>query len=103
MNRRTVRRLLLPVFLLATVLLVPSCATKHLLRWNAGEPNYFGTPGDRDRDIVRVVGTLGAFPVALGWDVVSFPFQWLWGFDPYGDTLREREELEAAEGGQTAN
>ena len=102
-NLRIGRRLLLPAFLLATVAVLPSCATKHLLRWNAGKSNYYGAPGERDQEVVRVVGTIGGFPVALVWDVVTFPVQWLWGFDPYGDTFRERDEIEAAEREQREN
>jgi hypothetical protein len=94
---RRIGRLLAPALLLATMAILPSCATKHLLRWNAGKPNYYGQPADRDREIVRVTGTIAGFPVAVVWDVVTFPVQWLWGFDPYGDTFREREELEAEE------
>lgn len=97
MNRRNVRRYLAPALLLATIALVPSCATKHLLRWNAGKPNYFGEPGARDQEVVRSVGTILGFPVAVVWDVVTFPVQWLWGFDPYGDTFRQKDEIEAEE------
>ncbi len=69
------------------LLLVPSCATRNLVRWSKGEDSIYQQPVGRNEIFVRAGGTVLAFPVAIVWDVLTFPFQWLWGAYPYGDEL----------------
>ena len=65
-------------------LLISGCATSNLIEWSKGEPSQFDAPQPHQDVFVRSAGTVLAFPVALAWDVVTFPFQLIWGSYPYG-------------------
>ena len=84
---RTRKSRLAVVLGLALVFGGSGCATNHLLRWNSGEPSWFGEPFEDYAPFVRPAGTVLGLPVTVAWDVVTFPFQWLWDVYPYGDTL----------------
>ncbi len=60
------------------------CATNHLLRWTRGEASQWKQPAANAVDYVRPAGLILGLPVTVVWDVVSFPFQWVWGVYPYG-------------------
>lgn len=79
MKPRLVR--LLPLALLAAL---NACATSHLVHWSRGERSSYDPPEPSKSIYVRAGGTVLAFPVALGWDIVTFPFQWFWDVHPYG-------------------
>ncbi len=72
---------LLSVLLLAGL---PACATSHLIHWSKAEQSAFDQPEPNKSIFVRAGGTVLAFPVALSWDIVTFPFQWFWDLHPYG-------------------
>jgi hypothetical protein len=87
---KIVRRCL-PAFALVA-LLFTGCATGHVIEWAKGAPSTFHPPpGDHDL-LTRGFGTVVALPVALVWDVVTFPFQWIWDVYPYGSEIRPGEE-----------
>jgi hypothetical protein len=68
------------------VMATSSCATGHLMEWSAGEPSLYRQPeGEVSQSFVRPAGTIAALPVALVWDIVTLPAQWIWGIYPYGD------------------
>jgi hypothetical protein len=79
-------RLALPLVLLAAACL-PACATSHLVRWSKAEKSTFSQPSQDKSVYVRAGGTVVAFPVAVAWDIVTFPFQWFWDVHPYGAEL----------------
>lgn len=73
----------LPVFALCALL--QGCATSHLFSWSKGEPSAFKQPPESKSIYVRPGATVLAFPITVVWDVVTFPFQWLWNVYPYGE------------------
>ncbi|GEM_PF-2672870 len=79
----------LPCALLTVLLSIPlgSCATNHLFHWSRGEASIYPQPSDKAKPYVVPAGTVIVLPVALAWDVATFPFQWIWGAHPYGDVL----------------
>lgn len=76
---------------LASVLLLllsSSCATGHVLNWGEGESSIFRQPGQGIPEAyAHTLGTILAVPVAVVWDVATFPVQLAWGYYPYGNTL----------------
>jgi hypothetical protein len=82
---KTVRRPCPGLF--ALVLLLPGCATGHLIRWSRGEDSTFSRPPATKDVYVRAGGTVLALPVTVVWDVATFPFQWIWDVYPYGGSL----------------
>ncbi len=87
MSRSVVRRASLACAL-ALSLCLGSCATNHVLNWSVGDPSmYKQNPDHRKRAFLNTGGTLVALPAAIAWDVVTFPFQYIWGVYPYGDIL----------------
>lgn len=82
----------LPVFALCLVL--PGCATSHLIAWSKGEPSAFNQPPESKSIYVRPGAAVLAFPVTVVWDVVTLPFQYFWDIYPYGNenAPTEREE-----------
>lgn len=65
--------------------LLQGCATGHLIEWSKGEPSAFQQPAPSKSLYIRPGATFLAFPVAVAWDVVTFPFQWLWDIYPFGE------------------
>jgi len=63
------------------------CATRHLLRWSRGEASIYPQPHVDSAPYVHPAGAVLAMPVTVVWDVVTFPFQWLWDVYPYGSEL----------------
>lgn len=61
-----------------------SCATSHLISWGTGHASIWRQPAEEDAQFIRPLGSFVAFPVVFAWDVVTFPFQWLWDVHPYG-------------------
>ncbi|MCC6783745.1 MAG: hypothetical protein IT457_12955 [Planctomycetes bacterium] len=72
---------LIPLALLACL---NACATSHLVHWSRGENSTYDRPEPSKSIYVRAGGTVLAFPVALSWDIVTFPLQWFWDVHPYG-------------------
>jgi hypothetical protein len=83
------KRLLAGPALLA--FLLTGCATSHVIEWSKGEKSAFNQPNVRQAIFVHTGGTLLALPVAVVWDVVTFPFQILWNVHPYGDVETPEE------------
>ena len=79
-----IRRLLLPALLCFAM---SSCATNHLLRWSRGEQSLFSQPGEDAAPYVIPAGTVLALPVTAAWDILTFPFQFLWDVHPFGPTM----------------
>lgn len=69
---------------LAVCALLPSCATSHLIQWSQGQPSAFNDPPASTAVYTRPGATVLAFPVAVAFDVVTFPFQLIWEVYPYG-------------------
>ena len=82
-----IRRLVLAgAVIILPLLSLNACATNHLLEWSDGEPSMYKQPsGEIERSFVRPAGTIAAFPVALVWDIATFPVQWMFSIYPYGD------------------
>ena len=78
-------RLRIAVLALLLGLCLPGCATTHVVAWSKAEPSTFGQPEESKSPFVRPAGTVLALPIAFVWDVVTFPFQWLWDVHPYGE------------------
>jgi uncharacterized protein YceK len=76
-------RRLAPV--LAVAALLQGCATSHLINWSKGEPSAYKRPAEGNSVYVRPGATVLAFPVAVAFDVVTFPFQWVWEVYPFGE------------------
>ncbi len=85
--RNRLRRTLLPILFAGLAAAASGCATNHLLRWSRGETSYYNRPDKASEPFAVPAGTVLAFPVALAWDVATFPFQWLWGTYPFGEVL----------------
>jgi hypothetical protein len=88
------RNLLALLFLVACL---PSCATAHLMRWSREKKGYYDLP-TTTKEYVIPGGTLVAFPVALLWDVGTFPFQLIWSVYPYGSMLEPEEDRPPVKG-----
>lgn len=86
-------RLRTAVLLTIASLACTSCATRHLLNWSRGERSLFAQPQEQQASFVRPAGTVLVLPVAAVWDVITFPFQWIWDVYPYGPSL-EPDALE---------
>lgn len=75
---------------LLCVLPLASCSTTHLVRWGMDEPSiYFEPTGEYSRGMLKPFVTVVAFPVTVAWDVVTFPFQALFGTFPYGSRFMQ--------------
>lgn len=74
----------LPKALFLAVALLPSCATSNSICWTYGKPSAYPKPGELAEDVAwRAV--IGA-PLILGsvaFDVVTFPFQAVFGVWPW--------------------
>ncbi len=81
----------LPAFALGALLL-SGCATGNLLEWAKGAPSVYNNPQPHQDTVVRAGGTVLAFPVAVAWDIVTFPLQWIWGVYPFGTKERPEDE-----------
>ena len=71
-------------------LALEGCATSHLVRWSKGEKSYYAEPSG-GKEYVIAPATVIMFPVTLGWDIVTFPFQLIWGIYPYGGDLDPKQ------------
>ena len=82
---KKVRALIAAVVLLCALPL-SSCATTNILRWGFGETSIHRETGEPlvDAYLKPTVTTIW-LPVAATWDVVTLPFQLLWGVYPYGE------------------
>ena len=87
-------RFRLAALLVLAAFALPSCATQHLLNWSRGERSLFHQPQEEQASFVRPAGTVLVLPVTVVWDILTFPFQWIWDVHPYGPKL-EPESLEA--------
>jgi len=100
MRERALRRFLVPLVLMGLLFSLNSCATKQLLRWADGKTSVYAEPAPRTEEASRPVGTILAFPACVAWDLTTFPFQWLFGFDPFGPIYDQDAEDEFAEQGK---
>jgi uncharacterized protein YceK len=75
---------ILTAFVLLGLLGLQGCATSHLFRWTRGEASQWKQPAANATDYVRPVGVILGLPVTVVWDVVTLPFQLVWGVYPYG-------------------
>ncbi len=81
----------LAVLALATFPLA-SCSTFNLVHWAQDEPSVYAEPqGEFSRGIVKPFVTVVGFPVAVVWDIVTFPFQIIGGVYPYSDSVMTPE------------
>lgn len=75
------------LLLLALVCLLPSCATTNLARWGFDATSAVDEPhGEVSRAVLKPGATIIGMPVAVAWDVVTFPFQAIFGVYPYGSS-----------------
>ena len=80
----------LPAVLLLACSLLPSCATANSVRWTYGKSSAYPPPGELAEDVAwrAVVGG----PLILGslaFDVVTFPFQAIFGVWPWWGSRSE--------------
>ena len=75
-------------WMLVVAFAMQGCATNHLVRWSQEKSSTFSQPYEDYGPYVRPAGLILAMPVAVTWDVLTFPVQWLWGTYPYGNELR---------------
>lgn len=88
------RKALLAVACLAT-LSFTSCATSNLIRWGLDRPSVYHEPdSELSRGILKPTVTFLGVPVAVVWDVVTLPFQAIFGVYPYGDTFMEPSKVD---------
>ena len=74
---------LLCVALLA-LLFLPSCATTHSIRWAYGKTSTFTEPTHQfSSDVLKPMIGVPVVVTAVGWDVVTFPFQAIFGVWPF--------------------
>ncbi len=67
-----------------------SCSTVNLVRWGTDESSvYYEPSGGFSRSILKPFVTVVGFPVALVWDIGTFPFQALFGVYPYGGNFMD--------------
>ena len=64
--------------------------------WGWGYPYYYGNyyyepDGEVSRGFLKPFVTVVGFPFAVAWDVVTFPFQIIFGVYPYGDDFMDPE------------
>ena len=70
-----------------------SCGTSHLIRWAQDEPSIYNEPeSDLSRGLWKGFVTVVGFPVAVIWDVFTFPFQIIGGAHPYGESTFQPED-----------
>jgi hypothetical protein len=80
------------VSLVLLVAAAGSCATSNLARWGFDEDSVYAEPdGEVSRAFLKPPLTLVGMPVAVGWDVVTFPFQIVFGVHPYGSRFMDPE------------
>jgi hypothetical protein len=80
--KRFISSLLLAVLLLS----LNSCATTHLWRWGLGKTSAVHTVDNEQMEaFVKPSSTIVGTPLALAWDVATFPFQLIFWVFPYGD------------------
>ena len=66
------------------------CSTTHLVRWAMDEPSVYHEPeGDVSRGVLKGFVTFVGFPIAVVWDIGTFPFQLIGGAYPYGDSTMQ--------------
>jgi hypothetical protein len=62
-----------------------SCASSNLARWGFDKDSVYSEPsGEFSRAVLKPSLTILGMPVAFAWDVVTFPFQIIFGVHPYG-------------------
>lgn len=87
MSRSVVRNALLACAL-SLPMCLGSCAMNHVYNWSVGDPSmYSQNPDLRQRAFLNPGGAFVAMPAAFAWDLVTFPFQIIWGVYPFGDVL----------------
>ena len=65
-----------------------ACSTTNLVRWASDEPSIYHEPdSDFSRGILKGFVTFVGFPIALAWDIGTFPFQLISGAWPYGESV----------------
>ncbi len=65
-----------------------SCATTHLMRWSFGESSILREHDtDLGNAILKPSLTVLYLPLASAWDVVTLPFQVIWGIYPWGGRM----------------
>jgi hypothetical protein len=73
------------VLSLVCALSLSSCASSNLARWGFDKDNIYSEPdGELSRGLLKPSVTIIGMPVAVVWDVVTFPFQLIFGVHPYG-------------------
>ena len=90
----------LPKFASILVLALPvtgcmltGCMTSNLIHWIQDEPSIYHEPrGEVSRGTIKPLFTVIGFPIAVAWDIATFPFQILGGAHPYGDRVMTPEK-----------
>ena len=83
------------LLLLACLLPLHSCATVNLWRWGMDDSSVYSEPkGDVSAGMMKPLATLVGTPVTAVWDVVTFPFQAIFGVYPYGERFMNPEEVD---------
>jgi hypothetical protein len=63
-----------------------SCATTNLARWGWDETSVIDEPhGEVSRSFLKPGATVIGMPIAVAWDIATFPFQLVFGVYPYGN------------------
>jgi len=80
------------LLVLACAVPLSSCGTFNLVKWAQDKPSVYAEPqGEVSRGFLKPVVTVVGFPVAVVWDVLTFPFQIIGGVYPYSDSVMEPE------------
>ena len=88
-------KLLIVLVFAFSALTATSCSTANLIRWGGDQTSIYSEPtGGFSRGILKPLVTVVGFPVALVWDVVTFPFQIIFGTYPYGDNFMAPGQLQ---------
>ncbi len=73
-----------------------SCASSHLVRWSFGKSSdYREHDTELGNSVLKPTVTFITLPIAGAWDLVTLPFQMIWGVYPWGDTYLDPERAEA--------
>jgi len=70
------------------LLSLASCSTTNLVKWGQDKPSVYREPhGEVAQASVKPFLVIVGFPLAVAWDVATFPFQVVGGVHPYGKLM----------------
>ena len=79
---------------LTLALPLTACGTANLARWGLDKPSVFTEPDNElGRGGLKPFVTIVGMPVAVGWDIATFPFQIIMQVYPYGDRFMRPDQV----------